>query len=352
MNSKYDVNLFQETFDIIFQNSLDMILIVEPNGKILDANIQACRYFGITLAEIKKRNVSKFIKEKQELKDFLNETTKSGTELRRFTFLVKNKEEITFHLSSTYIQSSVLSYVVLICRDIQEMINSALQRQFIFELFQHDLLNKLHAEIGYIDFFQRLYKIGKMETLTGQQMLEKMRDITVKAIYLIQNVNISLLVEENKPLVEQSMRDVVNHSVRYLKNFFSDNITIEIVRVADIKVLGDEFLSRVLVNLIVRMLEYAEDNISVEITVDPPVYETSRIKLHFEDVILSEEEKQEILQAKEFDRRKLDIAVIQSLSDRYQIRTNIEDIKRMGDIVGTRMILKIPIAETKTKNSQ
>ncbi|MHA2309110.1 MAG: PAS domain S-box protein [Candidatus Heimdallarchaeaceae archaeon] len=349
MNSENDINLFQETFDTIFQNSLDMIMIVEPEGKILDANIQACRYFGITLAEIKQKNISKFIKEKKQAKDFLVDTTKSGTELKRFTFVVKDKEEIIFHLSSTYIQSPEFSYIVLICRDIQAMIDSALQRQFFFELFQHDLLNKLHAEIGYIDFFQRLYKIGQMEMITGQQMLEKMRDITVKSIYLIQNANISLLIEEDKPLTNQTMSDVINHAVRYLKNFFSSIINIEVVRVEDLIVLGDEFLSRVFVNLIVRMLEYTEGAISVEITVDPPVYETSRIRLHFEDVVLSEEEKLEILQAKEFDRRKLDIAVIQSLLQRYQIRMKIEDVKRMGNVVGTRMILKIPVAENRKK---
>ena len=228
MNSNADINLFQETFDTIFQNSLDMILIVEPEGKILDANIQACRYFGITLDDIKKKNISKLIKEKQQLKEFLEHTTKSGTELKRFTFVVKDKEEITFHLSSTYIQSAALSYIVLICRDIQGMIDSALQRQFFFELFQHDLLNKLHAEIGYIDFFQRLYKIGKMELITGQQMLEKMRDITVKAIYLIQNANISLLIEEDQPLTNQTMSDVINHAVRYLNNFFSSRIMLKL----------------------------------------------------------------------------------------------------------------------------
>ncbi|NPD88309.1 MAG: PAS domain S-box protein [Asgard group archaeon] len=351
MKSNDDINLFQETFDTIFQNSLDMIMIVETNGKILDVNIQACRYFGITLAEIKQKNISKFIKEKQQLKEFLDNTSKSGTELKRFTFIVKEKEEIIFHLSSTLIQSVEFSYIVLICRDIQAMIDSALQRQFFFELFQHDLLNKLHAEIGYIDFFQRLYKIGKMEMITGQQMLEKMRDITVKAIYLIQNANISLLIEEDKPLNNQKIEDVINHAVRYLENFFSTTIKIDLVRVVKFVVIGDEFLSRVFVNLIVRMLEYAKDEISVEITVDPPVYETSRIKLHFEGVILSEEEKLEILQAKEFDRRKLDIAVIQSLLQRYQIRMRIEDVKRMGNIVGTRMILKIPVAEPESKKS-
>ena len=348
MNTKDNFNLFQETFDTIFQNSLDMIMIVETEGKILDANIQACRYFGITLAEIKQKNISKFIKEKKQLKEFLEETTRSGTELKRFTFIVKEKEEITFHLSSTLIQSSNFNYIVLICRDIQEMINSAHQRQFFFELFQHDLLNKLHAEIGYIDFFQRLYKLNKMEMITGQQMLEKMRDITVKAIYLIQNANISLLIEEDKPLTNQALRDVIHHATRYLKNFFSKNINVEVIRVEDIIVLGDEFLSRILINLIVRMLEYAEEMIHVEINVDPPVYETSRIKLHFEDVILSEDEKIEILQAKEFDRRKLDIAVIQSLVKRYQIRMKIEDVKRMGNVVGTRIILKIPVAEITT----
>jgi len=343
MGPQQDKSLFQETFDIIFQNSLDMIFLVDLDGGIIDANIQACRYFGITLEEVKAENISKFIKEKKQLIDYLNKTSKSGTELERFTFLTRDKEEITFHLSSTFIEGGDDSFIVLICRDIQEMINSALQRQFFFELFQHDLLNKLHAEIGYIDFFQRLYNIEKIEKETGIQMLEKMRDITVKAIYLIQNTNLSLLLEEDKPLTHQKLEDAINHAIRYLKNFFTKRVKVVINKTEDLLIAGDEYFHRVFVNLIVRMLEYTEENIEVDVTIDSAVYDTTRVKLHFEGVILSDDDKREILQSKEFDRRKLDIAVLQTMLKKYQVRLKIEDDKRLGEIMGTRMILTMPI---------
>ncbi|MHA2358483.1 MAG: PAS domain S-box protein [Candidatus Heimdallarchaeaceae archaeon] len=343
MGSQENKTLFQETFDIIFQNSLDMIFLVKSDGDIIDANIQACRYFGITLEEIKVENISKFIKEKKQLKDFLDRTQKSGTELERFTFIIRDKDEITFHLSSTFIEGGEDSFIVLICRDIQEMINSALQRQFFFELFQHDLLNKLHAEIGYIDFFQRLFNIEKIEKETGIQMLEKMRDITVKAIYLIQNTNLSLLLEEDKHLVHQKLEDALNHAIRYLKNFFANRVKVVINKSENLLIAGDEYFFRVFVNLIVRMLEYTEENIVVDITIDSPVYDTTRVKLHFEGIMLSDEEKKEILQSKDFDRRKLDIAVLQTMLKKYQVRLKIEDDKRLGEIMGTRMILTMPI---------
>ncbi|MFW9852879.1 MAG: PAS domain S-box protein, partial [Candidatus Thorarchaeota archaeon] len=156
MNATDEMNLFKETFDVIFQNSMDMIFLLNEEGIILDANIQTCRTLGETLQNIMQGNIRYYVKEKNDIGDFLEKTIQKGTEMQFFTFINNDKKEISFHLSSTLVRTENFSYIVLICRDIQDLVDSAKQRKFIFELLQHDLLNKLHAEIGYIDFLNRL----------------------------------------------------------------------------------------------------------------------------------------------------------------------------------------------------
>ena len=124
MNPQDDEKILQETFDILFQNSLDIIILIDNEGAIYDANIQACRYFGLTLPEIKNAKLTDFVKEKKELEDFLEQTYLSGNELTNMVFLTKDEDEITFHLSSTLIKTETSSFIVLLCRDIQEMIDS------------------------------------------------------------------------------------------------------------------------------------------------------------------------------------------------------------------------------------
>ncbi len=351
MNISDEANLLRETFDIIFQNSLDMIFLVDEESSIHEANIQACRYFGLTLDELKDKKLSSFVLEKKLLSEFFEQTMEHGTELQKFTFITKEKTEVSFHISSALISSIDVKLIVLICRDIQEIVDSEHQRQFFFELFQHDLLNKLHAEIGYIDFFKRLYDSEMIEKQTGIQMIEKMRDITVRSIYLIQNANIMLLLQEEKVLTNQKLEDILKHTIRYINNFFAKRVQLEINRIQDVLVLGDEFTYRIFVNLIVRMMEYTDDVVLVDITVGTPVFETIKAKLHFEGAVLSNVDRKELLLNQNLDRKKLDVIVIQKLLNRYQMELKIDNVRRSGEIVGTKMTLSIPIVlpESTTK---
>ena len=350
MNPADEANLLRETFDIIFQNSLDMIFLIDEESNIQEANIQACRYFSKTLAELKEMKFHEFILETKQLSEFISKTIQSGKELQKFTVLTQEKDELAFHVSSTLVSSIDSNLIVLICRDIQDLVDSEHQRQFFFELFQHDLLNKLHAEIGYIDFFKRLYESEKIDKIAGNQVINKMREITVRSIYLIQNANIMLLLQEERPLTNQKLTDVLKHTSRYVNNFFGKRVKLEINRTQDVLILGDEFLHRIFVNLVVRMMEYTDDYIEAEITVGTPVYESIKVKLHFEGIILSTEDKQEILLNQNLDRKKLDVTVIQKLLNRYHIELKIENVRRSGDVVGTRMTLSIPISLVEIKD--
>ncbi len=345
MNPEDEAILFQETFDIIFQESMDMIFVVDIDGVILDSNIQALRYLGITLKNLQKHDLRKFIKESKQFKAFLDTTIKEGSKMDQFTFITKDKQEIPFHVSATLIKTKNFNYLVFLCRDIKDMLDIAEQRQFFFELFQHDLLNNLHAEIGYLDFFKRLKDNGGCKGQQAEQLLEKMREIMVRSIYLVQNANINLLLQEERPLVKISVKDVIEHSIGYLDNFFSNQISTEVTHLEDVIILGDEYLYRVFVNLIIRMLEYTDEKIKVEIYVTQPRKEKVNIKLHFEGVILSLDEKTEILEIAVLDRKKLDVAVTQSLLDRYEMSLKIEYVKRLGEVVGTRMTVSAPVLE-------
>ncbi|MHA1217863.1 MAG: PAS domain S-box protein [Candidatus Heimdallarchaeaceae archaeon] len=345
MNPEDNATLIQETFDIIFQNSMDMIYLVDVEGIIHDANIQACRYLGKTLQEIKNTELKKFIKEKRNFQELLKDTKEQGSQFKRLNFITKNKAEIPFHISSSIIKSLEQNFIVLMCRDITDLIDSAMQRKFLFELFQHDLLNNLHAELGYIDFFRRIFSKEKVAQETAEQLLNKMRDITIRSIYLIQNANINLLLQEERPLSNQKIADVISHAIRYLNNFFAKQIRTEVTHMDDLVVLGDEYLHRIIVNLIVRMIEYTDDKVEVEIYVTKPRPDRINIKLHFEGILLSQDAKSEILEIADLDTKKLDVAVTQNMLERYGLTLKIENIKRLGETVGTRMNISFPNIE-------
>lgn len=347
MNSIDEMNLFKETFDVIFQSSMDMIFLLNEEGTILDVNIKTCRTLGETLQNIMKRNIRDFVREKNDVGDFLEKTIQKGTETQIFTFIDHDKRDISFHLSSTYVITENFCYIVLICRDIQNIVDSSLQKKFIFDLFQHDLLNKLHAEIGYIDFLKRLCKENDIQKEPSLNILMKIRDIAVRNMYLMQNININFILQEDPPLSNIKLEDSINHAIRYLNNFFPQQAKIIIERFENLIVSGDEHLYHIFVNLIVKMMNFTENTVKAKIIINPPNDDGSRIVIQFEDVILSDEEKWELLQTEEFDRRKLDIAVTQALLERYKIKINVENIKRLGEIVGTRMILSIPIVDWK-----
>ncbi len=345
MNPEESETLIQETFDIIFQNSMDMIFLIDTEGIIHDANIQACRYLGKTLQEIRNTEMTKYVKDRKLFADLLKETKDQGSQSKRLNLITRNKVEIPFHISSSVIKSLKQNFIVLLCRDIKDLIDSALQRKFLFELFQHDLLNNLHAEVGYIDFFQRISSKEDSLTETTQQLLSKMRDITIRSIYLIQNANINLLLQEDRVLSNQKISDFVNHALRYLNNFFANKIKAEVTHMEDLVVLGDEYLYRIIVNLVVRMMEYTEEKVEVEIYVTKPKQDRINIKLHFEGIILSQDARTEILEIDELDTKKLDVAVTQSMLEHYNLTLKIENVKRLGEITGTRMTITFPNIE-------
>ncbi|MHA1303188.1 MAG: PAS domain S-box protein [Candidatus Heimdallarchaeaceae archaeon] len=345
-NENEDFRLLQDTFDVLFQNSPDMILLTDLEGNIFDANIQALRYFGFTLRKIQGKNFMDFIKDKKAFKALMEKTLNERKDLRRIPVLTKKKGIISFDISASIVGDDNKKFIVFICRDVQNIVESNAQRQFIYDLFQHDLLNKLHAEIGFIDFYSKIISMYPNVPSSANQMIEKVRDLTVRSIYLIQNINIMLMLQDYHALSNQNIEDSINHAVRYLKSFFSKRVQIEIIRLSNFYVAGDDYFYRIFVNLIINMLERTSNKVEVEITVEEPSIDkdSAIIILHFENATLRDEEKREILAYNQLSIKKLDIIVTRTLLERYHLKLRLEDIRRRGEVVGTRMLLSVPVA--------
>ncbi len=345
MNPETDIKLLQEIFDILFQESLDMILLINKDNQIYEANIIACRYLGLTLKNMRKKKFTNFLEKPKNFKGFCDDVIANGTEIERFNIKTTEKILIPFDISATLIKVEEEVLFVLICRDVLQIVDSENRGKLLNSLLRHDLLNKMHAEIGYLDMIKRLYEMDKLDETTFNQIHQRMRDVTVKSIYLIQNAKILGILDTSKPLVNQKIADIMNHAVRYIQNFFASSISIEINKMSNYVIAGDEHTYRVFVNLMIKMLEYTSKPIVVEVNVHAPTMEEARIVLHIEGVQLSLEEKREITSSHEIENKKMDIIVIDNLLNIYRMRLKLQDIKRAGKITGIRMIFKIPVVE-------
>ncbi|MHA1203741.1 MAG: PAS domain-containing protein [Candidatus Heimdallarchaeaceae archaeon] len=351
---KGEFDILRDTFDVIFQNSPDLILLTDIQGNIVDANIKTLRYFRTTLNQIRGKSICNWCVESRKLKSLIEIVLKEGYSVQRLSLDTPSQGIRLFDVSITKIGDEQSNYLVFICKDVHELAQSDAQRKFLYELFQHDLLNKLHAEIGFIDFFKQIAGVNSELSESSLQLIEKVRDLTVRNIYLVQNINIMLMLRDFEELTNQNIGDAINHAVRYLKSFFYSILDIEIIRIANFYVPGDDYYYRVFVNLILSVYEWVSHKIAVEITVGEPDYnkEQATIVLHFEGAILTNEQKKELMTKALIEYpsiKKLDLIVIQTLLERYMINIKVEDIRRSGKTVGTRIILYVPVVKTVQK---
>lgn len=348
---KYEIDYLSEMYDVLFYDSQDIILIISEKGDIVDANLKACKEFHSTLAEIRTKKLYSLVKEQALFKEFLEKTFKEGRAQNRFTLLLTPEDNKgAYHeLISTLIKSDETAqrrHAIIVARNIHSIVESDEQRQFFYELFQHDLLNKLHAQIGYIDFTRRILELDKYEMKTILPMFEKMRDITVKSIYLIQNANMILMIKESSKLSNREVTDVVQHAIRYLQSFFLNRISVEVVETNNYVIQGNDYSYRVIVNLLVRLQEYASKPIKAEIIVSQPTMDEGAIKIRVPDIVLTSAQKNELTTPSEhIERTKLDIAVLHQLIKQYHMRMKVTDLRKSGELGGIIISIYMPIVD-------
>jgi len=346
--SNEEMNFLEQTFQVLFHESIDVIFLLNYEYRIIECNMQACRVLGSTISKIKNQPIFQVFKEKGKLKSLLDKTKEKGRAVDQFTLVTLNtKNELKYGVSSALVETKSQMLIMLICRDIQHLSEYEERQELIYDLFQHDLLNKLHAQIGYIDFAKRI--LLSEEKYFGIQhimlMLERIKDISDRTMYNIQNASILFKLLDKPPvLTNMNISDAISHADRYIKSFFAQRVSIEIEKEEKFLVPADEYLYRLFVNIIIRMLSYTTEKVNAELYIEPPSDEEARVVMHFEGLVLTEEQKDDFTTKKRaLERKNLDIILIQNLIERYRIQFSLASVKRGGMNVATKIILKVPV---------
>ena len=97
-----EARLLSETrFRLLYENSLEGILLARADGKILSANIAACKMFGMSEEEIKRATRKELVVDAERLKPAIDERERTGKATVELTFRRKDGSIFEGEVTST-----------------------------------------------------------------------------------------------------------------------------------------------------------------------------------------------------------------------------------------------------------
>ncbi|MDX1641568.1 MAG: PAS domain S-box protein, partial [Balneolaceae bacterium] len=135
---------YQKELDMLFENSLDGIMLTSPDGRIFRANKAACDLLGMQEEEIKRLGREGLVYKDKKLQQALERRTKTGKFSGELTFLHKSGRKIPVDLTtSVYINLQGEQRTSLIFRDITGRKETEQKLQDILEystnmFYRHD----------------------------------------------------------------------------------------------------------------------------------------------------------------------------------------------------------------------
>ncbi|MCT7638071.1 PAS domain S-box protein [Aliarcobacter butzleri] len=119
-----EIKIVKNRFENMFKiHSAIMLLIDAKTGKIIDANHSACKFYGHTLEEFKKLNISNInVLSKKEIQDKIEEATKLNNNTFIFPHRLKNGEIKTIESNTSPIETEKGKILFSIIKDISKQI--------------------------------------------------------------------------------------------------------------------------------------------------------------------------------------------------------------------------------------
>ena len=198
-------------YSMVVENASDMILLLDTEGKILDANLAALRVLRLGgRKELIGQNFSKMIYGEDgkpvewELyyKSFRVEDTTEGPHIQRlqcYAFSSSTKINLDMAISSIYIEG--MSMLIVFGRDVTEEKKLAMEKDDLSMKLSHaqrlesvgklaggvahDFNNYIHAIQGHVDVITYMYNVEDEDVL---RHLEKINEITEMASQLTQQL--------------------------------------------------------------------------------------------------------------------------------------------------------------------
>jgi signal transduction histidine kinase len=270
----------------VVENISEMILVLNSEGKILDANFAAIRILHV---RSRKRLIGRAFSEMVFDKDnnpvnwddycesFHIEDTSEGPHIQRLQCLAKvnERDKLEIDIAISSIQVDEVPMMIVLGRDVTEENRLAREKEelsirlahtqrleSIGELaggVAHDFNNYIHAIQGHLDVITYMHEVAD-EKVTGH--LEKINDITEKAAHLTQQL---LGFARKGKYIRKSinLNDLIKESVELFtpKSLEDMNFNLEIAGGDPMWVKGDPVqLQQVFLNLLINARDAVEGN--------------------------------------------------------------------------------------------
>ncbi|WP_198304782.1 response regulator [Arcobacter vandammei] len=119
-----EITIVKNRFENMFKvHSAIMLLVDAKTGNIIDANISACKFYGYTLDEFKKLNISNInVLSKKDIQDKIEEATKLNNNTFIFPHRLKSGEIKTIESNTSPIETEKGKILFSIIKDISKQI--------------------------------------------------------------------------------------------------------------------------------------------------------------------------------------------------------------------------------------
>jgi len=259
------LNESEEKYHLLYDNSMDAILLNRPDGSIIAANPAACAMFQRTEEEIIRNGRAGIVDTTDpRLPAALEERSRTGRFRGELTFLRKDGTPFPGEVSSNlFTDSHGNTLTSMIIRDISERkkqeqsLQIAKQKLDLMNLVAwHDIFNKVTALRGYVELSRQHITDGKTEGLYLREE-ELLKVIHQQISYTQEYQQIG-----EKPPRWQNLRSLLNNV-----SFTGVAASIRIVNEAEnLEIFADPVIEKVFWHLIDNSAKHGETVTEVRIT--------------------------------------------------------------------------------------
>jgi PAS domain S-box-containing protein len=255
----------EERYRSVFENSIDGVMISQPDGSILSANPVACRMLGMSEEELKKAGRAGIVIKDEKLTTALQERERAGDMRADLTFRRKDGTTFVGEVSSgVFTDAEGIIKTSLIIRDVTDrkkaeaLLNRTMDQlvlvnekvEVVGSLTRHDVRNKLSAMTGYAYLLKKKHA-DQADILDGVSKMEQaVKDIV--AIFDFAKMYEQLGVEELKYInAEKALNEAIA--------LFSGSSSLEFINdYHGLSLLADSLLTQLFYNLIDNSLKHGE----------------------------------------------------------------------------------------------
>ncbi|TFF95147.1 MAG: PAS domain S-box protein [Promethearchaeota archaeon] len=358
--SKEELQLKLNEYQGIFNSAMDIFLIFDLEGIIIDANPQACKMYGYPIEELRGLSGEDIVHPEyfHLFEQFKRDVQEKGFFHIESVDVRKDGRNFDVEVRGTQFPYRGKAHLLAVVRDIskrkeaERKINQSLDESYFYkDLLAHDMsniLNNIKSALQLIDIFDREEKSSDIE-----EFMNIIRDQVERGAYLISNVRKLSMIEQEKQSIENiNVIEVLMKAVEQARSRFV-NSDIKVKNKTSLNVLkvkGGELLLDAFENILINGIIHNESEVKKlkVIIYEVKLKEGKRVKIEFKDngIGISDERKKNIFHRKtKKDRKKIGMGIglslVKRIIDDYRGKIWVENRVREDFSLGSNFIIQL-----------